>query len=42
MQWYQDGKVKVVIDEVFPLSATVDAINKLMSRMVKGKVIIQS
>ncbi len=41
MRWYQEGKVKVVIDEVFPLSATVDAINKLMSRRVKGKVIIQ-
>lgn len=41
MQWYQDGKVRVVIDEVFPLSATADAINKLMSRKVKGKVVIQ-
>jgi len=41
MQWYQEKKVKVVIDEVFPLSATVEAINKLTSREVKGKVIIQ-
>ncbi|TWX68080.1 NADPH:quinone oxidoreductase family protein [Colwellia demingiae] len=40
LQWYQEGKVKVVIDEIFELSATVNAINKLMSRKVKGKVII--
>jgi NADPH2:quinone reductase len=41
MKWYLEGKVKVVVDEVFPLSDTVGAINKLMSRQVKGKVVVK-
>lgn len=40
LQWYLDGKVKVVIDEVFPLENTVAAIHKITSRKVKGKVIV--
>lgn len=38
--WYVQGKVKVVIDEAFPLSNAVDAINKVTSRKVKGKVVL--
>ena len=41
LQWYLDGKVKVVVDEIFPLSATVAAIHKLTSRQVTGKVIVR-
>jgi len=39
MKWYME--VKVVVDEVFPLSNTVNAIKKVMSRKVMGKVIIK-
>lgn len=42
MTWYAEGKVKVVVDEVFPLSNIVNAIKKVMNRKVKGKVIIKS
>lgn len=38
--WYSQGKVKVVIDETFALENAVDAINKVTSRAVKGKVIL--
>ncbi|MGB1257009.1 MAG: NADPH:quinone oxidoreductase family protein [Thiolinea sp.] len=39
--WYQEGKVKVIVDEVFALEDTVAAINKLTSRKVMGKVIVK-
>jgi NADPH2:quinone reductase len=38
--WYSQGKVKVVVDEAFELGHAVDAINKVTSRAVKGKVIL--
>ncbi|MFT6268409.1 MAG: NADPH2:quinone reductase [Alphaproteobacteria bacterium] len=38
--WYGQGKVKVVVDEAFGLAHAVDAINKVTSRAVKGKVIL--
>lgn len=38
--WYKDSKVSVVTDEIFPLSKTTDALNKVMQRQVKGKVVI--
>jgi len=38
--WYTQGKVKVVIDEAFSLENAVDAINKVTSRTVKGKVVL--
>ena len=40
LQWYVDGKVKVVIDQAYPLENTVDALNKVMNRQVTGKVIL--
>ena len=40
--WYVQGKVKVVVDEAFPLERTVDALNKVMDRQVAGKVVITS
>jgi NADPH2:quinone reductase len=39
--WYAQGKVKVVVDEVFELENAVDALNKVTSRQVMGKVIIK-
>jgi NADPH2:quinone reductase len=41
MQWYLEGRVKVVIDQAFPLSDTVGALNKVMSRQVRGKVVVK-
>lgn len=38
--WYAEGKVKVVVDEAFPLNRAVDALDKLTSRAVMGKVIL--
>jgi NADPH2:quinone reductase len=39
--WYTEGKVKVIVDEVFPLSETANALNKVMNRQVIGKVILK-
>jgi len=41
LDWYQEGQIKVVVDEVFSLQDTVAAINKLTSRQVMGKVIVK-
>ncbi|BFM10438.1 NADPH:quinone oxidoreductase family protein [Simiduia litorea] len=41
LRWYVDGKVKVVVDQVFPLKDTVKALEKVMSRKVIGKVILK-
>lgn len=41
MQWYAEGKVKVHVDEVFPLQDAVSAMQKVMGRKVKGKVILK-
>lgn len=40
IQWYSEGKVKVVVDQAFPLDNAVDALKKVMSRKVAGKVVI--
>ncbi|MCL6417363.1 NADPH:quinone oxidoreductase family protein [Aestuariirhabdus sp. Z084] len=40
MQWYLQGKVKVVVDEQFSLQNAVGAIQKVMNRQVMGKVIL--
>jgi|TARA_B110000014_G_scaffold253645_1_gene233281 NADPH2:quinone reductase len=40
MDWYAQGKVKVVIDQLFPLHQAAGAINKILNRQVKGKVIL--
>lgn len=40
LQWYAEGKVKVVVDEAFPLDSAIDALKKVMSRKVAGKVVI--
>lgn len=38
--WYKDKQVSLVIDEVFPLSKTQDALSKVLNRKVKGKVVV--
>ena len=38
--WYAEGKVKVVIDEAFALNKAVDALDKVTSRAVMGKVVL--
>ena len=38
--WYKDKQVSLVIDEVFPLSKTHDALAKVLNRKVKGKVVV--
>ena len=40
MDWYVGGKVKVVVDETFALKDTAQALNKVLNRQVKGKVIL--
>jgi len=40
MDWYIGGKVKVVVDETFTLADTAKALNKVLNREVKGKVIL--
>ncbi|TQV86037.1 NADPH:quinone oxidoreductase family protein [Exilibacterium tricleocarpae] len=41
IQWYEEGKVKVVVDEVVPLENTKDALEKVMGRRVKGKMTLK-
>jgi NADPH2:quinone reductase len=40
IDWYTQGKVKVHVDEVFALENAVDALNRVTSRQVKGKVVL--
>lgn len=40
LQWYVEGKVKVVVDETFPLTEAATAMKKIMDRQVKGKVVL--
>jgi NADPH2:quinone reductase len=39
-EWYEQGKVGVVIDEELPLSEAVNALQKIMDRKVKGKMVL--
>lgn len=38
--WYVQGKVKVVVDEALPLHDASKAMNKVMNREVKGKMVL--
>jgi NADPH2:quinone reductase len=40
LEWYRAGAVRLITDEVFPLSHAADAVTKVMSRGVKGKVAV--
>lgn len=41
MQWYMQGKVKVHVDEVFALQDAPKALQKVLGRRAKGKVILK-
>jgi len=38
--WYEQGKVRLVLDEQLPLADAVPALQKVMNRQVKGKVVL--
>jgi NADPH2:quinone reductase len=40
LAWYQQGLIKVVIDEVLPLSQAANALNKVFNRQSIGKLIL--
>ncbi|MCC2615208.1 NADPH:quinone oxidoreductase family protein [Aestuariibacter halophilus] len=39
--WYLQGKVKVVVDEALPLEQSTQALNKVMQRQVRGKMVLR-
>ncbi len=41
MQWYGEGKVKVVVDSALPLENASAALARVMDRKVRGKVVLQ-
>ena len=40
VQWYVEGKVKVVVDEALPLAEASTALSKVLNREVKGKMVL--
>lgn len=40
LAWYVAGKVKVIVDEAVPLSDATRALDKVMNRQVKGKMVL--
>ena len=40
MQWYSEGKLKPHIHGIYPLAETSKALEEMMNRLVKGKVVI--
>lgn len=41
LTWYVQGKVKVVVDECLPLSQAKQALEKVMGREVRGKMVLK-
>ena len=41
MTWYAEGKLSPHIDKIFPLEEAPKAIETLLHRKVKGKVVVQ-
>ncbi|MGI9481130.1 MAG: NADPH:quinone oxidoreductase family protein [Hyphomicrobiales bacterium] len=41
IDWCSEGKVKPIVDKVFPLTETTSALNVLANREAKGKVVIE-
>ena len=39
--WYATGKIKVEVDQVFPLDEAVEALQKVANREVKGKIVLK-
>lgn len=42
LQWYVEGKVKVVVDQALPLADASTALAKVLNREVKGKMVLVS
>ena len=40
LQWYLEGKVKVVVDQALPLADASTALSKVLNRKVKGKMVL--
>ena len=40
MAWFAEGKIKPVVSEQFPLARAQEAMQRLLDRQVKGKVVI--
>jgi len=40
LQWYVEGKVKVVVDQALPLADASTALSKVLNRKVKGKMVL--
>lgn len=40
LTWYLQGKVKVIVDGALPLAQAKDALDKVMNRQVKGKMVL--
>ena len=41
MQWYQEGKIKPHIHRIYELEDTAKALEEMMNRRVKGKLVVQ-
>ncbi len=41
VKWYLEGKVKVHVDEIFPLEKAADALKKVLGREAKGKIVLK-
>jgi NADPH2:quinone reductase len=39
-EWFTAGSIRPVVSERFPLAAAKDAIAKIASRQVKGKIVV--
>ena len=42
MQWFSQRKLKPHIHQIFPLKETSKALEEMMQRKVKGKIVIQN
>ena len=40
-KWVEEGKIRPHIDHVYPLEKAVDALNDILSRKVKGKIVLK-
>ncbi|MBT8447132.1 MAG: zinc-binding dehydrogenase, partial [Gammaproteobacteria bacterium] len=39
--WYRDGAVRVPVDDILPLEAAPEALNRLADRQVTGKLVLR-
>jgi NADPH2:quinone reductase len=41
MQWHVEGKLKPHIHKIFPLEETKEALEEMMNRKVRGKMVVK-